>query len=159
MLINKKALFFCQRRGYLLFDSSVYIYNEVDPDSKEKNLTIFNGPVKFYNTLVELNDNLSKVDISETIHIYKGYLFPATKFPIETTNDYDRVFVIEKIDASTCFVEEVSSLESASKTIQSELDISGAGRSVDYSSPEITDYLVFVGKEKVPVYKCIDSEF
>jgi len=166
MLINKKTLLFCPKKGYLLFDPSTCLYSTFEEGSdepgKEEDLKIFSGPVKFYNTLVDLNDALSKVDIGKVesaIHLYKGHLFPANSFPLELKNGYTNTFVIEKIDTSICFVEEMPSLKDATESIESELSTLKKKKEINTKdSNSITDYLVFVGNSKHPVFRCVDSE-
>lgn len=133
------------------------LYNSSQQHAKKFNL--YNGPVRFFRSLVELNDHLGSLDTNRSdtncrLLIYKGHLFAGKKFPIEPKEGYDKFFIIEKIDDSVCFAEEVSSLEEIANSIEGDVAL----LSNENEKDPLNNYLVFTGTKKRSVYRCIDSE-
>jgi len=180
MLLSKKTVMFNQKTGYLLLDTDIFLYATDEYNSEDKDIppyynyenkieqgqqhikrfNLYNGPVRFFRSLTELNDYLSSLSISNSndpncrLLIYKGHLFTGKKFPLESKKNYDKFFIIEKIDNSVCFTEEVGSLEEIVNSLEGDVKLLSDR---DEKDP-INNYLVFTGTEKHSVYRCIDSE-
>lgn len=181
MLLTKKTVVFNPKTGYLLLDTDIFLYatdeggdedrdtppyynEEADRDEDKpsvKRFNLYNGPVRFFRSLVELNDHLGGLDINNTdpdhrLLIYKGHLFPGKKFPLEPKKGYDKFFIIEKIDDSVCFAEEAGSLEEIANSIEGDVTLL-SNEAVNEKDP-LSNYLVFTGTKKRSVYRCVDSE-
>jgi hypothetical protein len=179
MLLTKKTVTFNPKTGYLLLDTDVFLYatdgdgdedkdtppyynSETDKDQDGrpiKRFNLYNGPIRFFRSLVELNDHLGGLDINndnskQRLLIYKGHLFAGKKFPLEPKEGYDKFFVIEKIDDSVCFAEEVDSLKEIANSIEGDVALLTGESEKDL----LSNYVVFAGTKKRPVYRCIDSE-
>jgi len=176
MLLSKKTVMFNQKTGYLLLDTDVFLYATEEYNSEDKDVppyynnetgqehvkrfNLYNGPVRFFRSLTELNDHLSSLSISNSndpnyrLLIYKGHLFTGKKFPLEPKKNYNKFFIIEKIDDSVCFAEEVGSLEEIVNSLEGDVRL----LSDENEKDPLNNYLVFTGTEKHSVYRCIDSE-
>ena len=169
MIINKKVNIMSPKKCYLLFDLNVPVHSasELNPDiptEKDDNdeVSVYNGQVKVFESLLTLNDHLLTFDPKDSSEdtdkkLYKGHVFPGSKFPLEHPACYDKacIFVIERMDLASCFVQKVVSLSEAAKTIGQEISI-GEGQTISKNS--IDDFLVFIGKVNKLHYCTIDSE-
>lgn len=177
MLLSKKTMLFNPKTGYLLLDTDVFLYategtdedRDVPPyfnDGTEqekqsvKRFNLYNGPIRFFRSLVELNDHLGSLDLANSndpnyrLLIYKGHLFSGKKFPLEPKEGYNKFFIIETVDDSVCFAEEAGSLKEIADSIEGDATLLSAENEKD----PLSNYLVFAGTKKRAVYRCIDSE-
>ena len=176
MDLGKRLSVFHSRACYMLFEIDE-AFNSNDNQKKENQETehaivevdpidtiMYNGPVKVFMTLRELNEQLAKKNAvnSTTADIerklYKGHLFSAKEFPLEAENKENITFVIEKIDNNTCFVEQVHSLKDAAQSIEEEINMllqHGIVEGIEAS--DINDYLIFHGEPMGLFYYCYDS--
>lgn len=164
MLINKKMFIIKPKKCYLLLDFNIDMYAHADiygdaapntSDISPNDISIYNGPIKIFTSLRELNDALaetSTIDITDTEDkLFKGYLYPAKEFPLEY-KESDVIFVIEKVDTGVCFIEQVSTPEAACDSIKNEIS---SDEKVD-ENVQISDYLIFIGKNLPISYCCYD---
>jgi len=165
MKLGKKTSVLGPKPCYMLFEldkefnlsnqreeSGIYISNEI----------MYSGPIKIFLTLKELNNHLAQKEvINKTIdnRLYKGHIFPAKEFPLETENKKNITFVIEKIDNDTCFAEQVVSLNNAAESIEEEINMLLGQTSLnELKVNEIADYMVFHGKNVPLSYYCYDFD-
>lgn len=170
MQLGKKITMFHPKACYMIFELSETFNLSENKQKKETeteplDTIMYNGPVKVFSTLRELNDCLSKeVATGETSSdierkLYKGHIFSAREFPLQTENSNNITFVIEKVDNNTCFVEQVTSLGDAAQSIEEEINMLLQYESVEGLEPsEITDYMVFHGKHVSLSYYCYDYD-
>ena len=134
MIIDKKMFIIKPKKCYLLLNPVDFVALSEDT---------YNGEVKIFTSVQELNDELLKIDISaaESIDtkVYKGYLYPGKEFPADEGNT-DVVLVIEKIDKS-CFVEDVCTAAEALNAIQVDIE----KLAMADANTLIADYLIFIG--------------
>jgi hypothetical protein len=126
---------------------------------------MYNGPIKVFTTLRELNEQLSREkatsDNANDVErkLYKGHLFSAREFPLEAESEESITFVIEKVDNNTCFVEQTPSLGDAAQSIEEEINMLLQHGIVEgLEASEITDYMIFHGKHMPLSYYCYDSD-
>ena len=177
MLLTKSMTMFNPKVGYLLLDTDVFLYatdegEDIDRDmppyvcgtegvestGPARKFNLYNGPVRFFRSLTELNDHLCSLDINSrnpnnNIFVYKGHLFLGKKFPIKPKKGYDKFFIIEKIDNSVCFAEEIGSLKEAAESVSAD-----TGLLLGTEEDPLNNYLIFAGKSKRAIYRCIDSD-
>lgn len=183
MQLGKKITMFHPKACYMMFESNetsdsseneqqketeTETETETEPDvltSKPLDIIMYSGPVKIFTTLRELNTCLSKMAVAEETSddierkLYKGHIFLAREFPLQTKNNDNITFVIEKIDNSTCFVEQVASLGDAAQSIEEEINLLSQHENVEGLEPsEIADYMVFHGKHMPLSYCCYDYD-
>ena len=176
MLINKKVILSGSRKCYFLFDLDVPIYTSTDlnsdiptinEDKDNYNTSMYNGPIRIFESLLSLNDHLITFNIenvAENIEnkLFKGHVFPGSNFPIELPRDDKEyhIFIIEKIDSNICFVEEATSLKDIVTQIEQEINSSYTAQDKTKVSTgsNITDFLVFIGNKHKINYNVTDSE-
>lgn len=180
MNLGKRLTVFAPKACYMLFElnetfnlseSQKKAKEEEDSETKyagdptELDTIMYNGPVKIFTTLRELNEQLSKevantdnaIDVERKL--YKGHLFSAREFPLEAEDKENITFVIEKVDNNTCFVEQTLSLGDAAQSIEEEINMLLQHGNVEgLEASEITDYMVFHGKHMPLSYYCYDSD-
>lgn len=179
MQLGKKITMFHPKACYMMFELDETFNLSESEQQKETETEIgsdisipeisdtilYNGPVKIFTTLRELNDCLSKIVATEKTSsdiekkLYKGHIFSAREFPLQTKNNDNITFVIEKVDNNTCFVEQVTSLGDAAQSIEEEIDMLLQNENIEGLEPsEITDYMVFHGNHMSLSYYCYDGE-
>jgi hypothetical protein len=181
MQLGKRITLFHPKACYMMFELNE-TFNLSESEQKKKteikteteseilesavlDTIMYNGPVKIFTTSRELNDYLSKEiatgktssDIERKL--YKGHIFSAREFPLQTEDNDNITFVIEKVDNSTCFVEQVTSLGDAAQSIEEEINMLSQHGNVEGLEPsEIADYMVFHGKHMSLSYYCYDYD-
>jgi hypothetical protein len=181
MNLGKRITVFSPKACYMLFElNETFNLSDKQKETKEKeesetgsdvlvpgelDTIMYNGPVKVFTTLRELNEQLAKEnatsDTADDVEkkLYKGHLFSAREFPLEAENKDSMTFVIEKVDNNTCFVEQVLSLGDAAQSIEEEVNMllqHGTVKGLEAS--EITDYMIFHGKHMPLSFYCYDSD-
>lgn len=167
MQLGKRITLFTPRPCYMIFElndvfSSAGGY-DIDIEKYQASL-LYNGEIKIFDSLRDLNDHLSNIKVEERMpdiekKLYKGHLFSSKEFPLESEHEDNVTFVIEKIDVTTCFVEQMLSLSDAAKSIKEEINmLSKNDDTTELDSTNITDYMVFHGKVMPLFYYCYDSE-
>ena len=179
MNLGKRLTVFSPKACYMLFELNE-TFNLSDKQKKAKenleteeyagdptelDTIMYNGPVKIFTTLRELNEQLAKENATSNTaddverKLYKGHLFSAREFPLEAENKDSMIFVIEKVDNNTCFVEQVPSLGDAAQSIEEEINmLLQHGNTEGLEASEITDYMVFHGKHMPLSFYCYDSD-
>ena len=169
MQLGKKITLFCPKQCYMLFNlteefSSIPEF-ELDERAENRIPILYNGEIKVFDSLRGLNDHLSQTMLEEKTpdiekKLYKGYLFPANEFSLDSQGKNNITFVIEKISSTICFVEQITSLEEAAKSIQEEINILATNSKYgeDSEPTAITDYMVFHGEPVHLSYYCYDSD-
>lgn len=164
MKLGKKITIFSPKACYMLFElNETFDFNN---QKKEiPNIIMYSGPIKIFPTLRELNEHLAQEKATdETIKniekkLYKGHIFSAKEFPLETEDKNNVTFVIEKIDNNTCFVEQTVSLDNAARSIEEEINtLLQQGNLNGLETSEIVDYMVFHGKNMSLSYCCYDFD-
>lgn len=175
MKLGKRITVFSPKACYMLFELNETFNlsdqqqqqeeeKEEEPDIYLPDTIMYNGPVKIFLTLRELNEHLAQEKAtSETADIerklYKGHIFSAREFPLETESSENVTFIIEKIDNNTCFVEQTVSLGAAAQSIEEEINLLLQQGNLDgLETSDIADYMVFHGKHMSLSYYCYDSD-
>lgn len=175
MILGKRTTVFSPKACYMLFGlDENFNYNDMDeeeetlgemPEVYFPNTIMFNGSIRIFPSLRELNEHLAQERATdETANniekkLYKGHIFPAKEFPLETENKKNITFIIENISGKTCFVEQITSLDSAAKSIEEEINmLLQQGNTDRLETSEIVDYMIFHGKPMPLSYYCYDSD-
>jgi hypothetical protein len=170
MNLGKRIAVFSPKACYMLFELNE-TFNISDKQKKEESETaaldtiMYNGPVKVFTTLRELNEQLAKENATSGTandierKLYKGHLFSSREFPLEAKDKENVTFIIEKVDNNTCFVEQTPSLGDAAQSIEEEINMLLQHEAVEgLEASEITDYMVFHGKHMPLSFYCYDSD-
>ena len=170
MQLGKKITIFNSKPCYMIFELDAVFdlgeyEEETDGETTQEHSTMYNGPIKTFESLFELNNYLSQVEIEERMpdikeKLYKGHLFPGKEFPLTPSHSDNVTFIIEKVDTTTCFVEQMRSLDEAAQSIKEEIDMLSSNRNEqgDLEPTSINDYMIFHGKHMSLSFYCYDSD-
>ena len=177
MIINKKVITTEPSKCYLLFDHGAEMYRSTEqlnsdepiadiyiPDNADT-YSVYTGEIRIFTSLLRLNDHLLTLNPQKSLYyidrrLYKGYMFPGIRFPLELPKedkDFD-IFVIEKTKLTSCFAEQVESLKKVTKMIEDEINAYESRKDNEQEQEtDIRDFLVFIGEKHKISYCTTDS--